>query len=104
MLCGEVDMSLDTPEGLLTRDAVAVALTEAGFPTSASTLAAMKCRGGGPPFKVYGRTPLYQLSPCLDWAKRRSTHPNKRGGTKAAVARQSGSRPLRQSNVLDHHS
>ena len=84
MLRGEVDMSKDSSEALLTRDAVAVALTKAGYPASASTLAAMKCRGGGSPFEVYGRTPLYQFSQCLDWAKKRSAHPNRRSSAHAA--------------------
>jgi len=47
------------PETLLTRDAMAAALTEAGFPVSPTTLATKACRGGGPPFRKFGPKPLY---------------------------------------------
>lgn len=67
-------MDFDT---LLTRDKFAAALTEAGFPTAAATLAALKCRGGGPPVKIYGRTPLYEWGPGLEWAKSRATRMQK---------------------------
>ena len=40
-----------TPTSLLTRDAVATALTDAGFPISGTTLATKATRGGGPPFR-----------------------------------------------------
>src|SRR6516164_6710537 len=44
----------DHPDALLPRDKFAAALTEAGFPTSAKTLATKATRGGGPPFQKYG--------------------------------------------------
>jgi hypothetical protein len=58
-------------DALLTREAVAGALTEAGYPTAPATLATKACRGGGPPFRRYGRVPLYQWSDALDWAQSR---------------------------------
>ncbi len=67
----------DDPKALLTRDCVATALTTAGFPTAASTLATMACRGGGPEFKLYGRTPIYEWGTSLDWAKARLRRPKK---------------------------
>lgn len=67
-------MNSDT---LLTRDKLAAALTEAGFPIAAATLAALKCRGGGPPVKIFGRTPLYEWQAGLQWAKDRTTRMQK---------------------------
>ncbi len=58
----------DNPDALLTRERVAYALTEAGFPTSAKTLATKATRGGGPPFRKYGSRPLYRWGDSLGWA------------------------------------
>ena len=55
----------------LTRKATAGALTEAGYPTAAATLATKACRGGGPPFRHYGRVTIYQWGDALDWARSR---------------------------------
>ena len=57
------------PEALLTRDAMASALTEAGFPVSPATLATKACRGGGPPFRKFGPKPLYPWGSGLEWAR-----------------------------------
>ena len=57
------------PEALLTRDAMAQALTEAGFPVSPATLATKACRGGGPPFRKFGPKPLYRWASGLEWAR-----------------------------------
>ncbi len=61
----------DNPDTLLTRDAVAVALTAAGFPVSAATLATKATRGGGPAYRKFGARPLYAWGPALEWAKSR---------------------------------
>lgn len=58
-----------TPTSLLTRDAVATALTDAGFPISGTTLATKATRGGGPPFRLFGRRPLYEWGAALAWAQ-----------------------------------
>jgi hypothetical protein len=42
-------------DALLTRDATAAALTEAGYPTSPKTLATKATPGGGPPFQTSAR-------------------------------------------------
>ena len=63
------------PTTRLRRKALAEALTEAGFPTSGSTLATMVTRGGGPPFQCYGRIPLYRWADALEWAERRLSAP-----------------------------
>jgi hypothetical protein len=64
-----------TPNALLTRDAVATALTDAGFPISGATLATKATRGGGPPFRLFGRRPLYECGAALAWAKSRLSEP-----------------------------
>lgn len=64
-----------TPTALLTRDAVATALTDAGFPISGATLATKATRGGGPPFRLFGRRPLYEWGAALDWAQSRLSEP-----------------------------
>ena len=61
----------ENPETLLARSALADALTAAGFPISSTTLATKACRGGGPPFRKFGRVPLYRWSDALDWARGR---------------------------------
>jgi hypothetical protein len=58
-------------DALLTRNAAAAALTEAGYPTSPATLATKATRGGGPPFRRYGSRPLYKWGDALRWAQSR---------------------------------
>ena len=60
-----------SPDAMLSRNDAATALNEAGFPTSAATLATKACRGGGPPFRLYGRKPLYRFSDLMAWAESR---------------------------------
>jgi|GEM_PF-677214 len=54
---------------LLTRDMTAIALTEAGYPIKAKTLATKASRGGGPPFQKFGSRPLYRWSDTIAWAE-----------------------------------
>jgi hypothetical protein len=63
------------PNELLLRQALAQALTEAGFPTAPATLATKATRGGGPPFRLYGRIPLYRWGDALEWAESRLSKP-----------------------------
>jgi len=71
------EMSPDTLQapGLLRRDECALALTRAGFRTSPKTLASKATRGGGPPYRKFGRTVLYRWSEVLAWAESRLTTP-----------------------------
>jgi hypothetical protein len=62
-------------DAYLRRADLAKALTEAGFPTASATLATKATRGGGPPFRLYGRVPLYRWGDALDWAKSRLSDP-----------------------------
>jgi hypothetical protein len=59
----------EDPDALLRRDVLAKALTEAGFPVATATLATKACRGDGPPFRVFGRIPLYRWGDGLAWAQ-----------------------------------
>jgi hypothetical protein len=64
-----------TEDLLLTRADVALALTQAGFSVSAATLATKAVRGGGPPYQLFGRKPLYRWGPALEWAHGRLSRP-----------------------------
>jgi hypothetical protein len=55
----------------LRRGALADALTAEGYPTRTATLATMATRGGGPPYELFGRIPLYTWGDALDWANGR---------------------------------
>ena len=63
------------PDSLLTRDAVPTALAEIGYPTSTASLATMATRGGGPPFRKFGRRVLYRWGDLLAWAEDRCSAP-----------------------------
>ena len=56
---------------LLRRKDAAPALKSRGYPVEAKTLATMATRGGGPPFRRFGRVPLYLWSDLLTWANGR---------------------------------
>ena len=61
----------DSVDALLTRDQNAAALTAAGFPIKAKTLATKASRGGGPPFRKWSGKPLYRWGDSLAWAESR---------------------------------
>lgn len=61
----------ENDDALLTRKSVAAALTAAGFPTKAKTLATMATRGGGPLYRLYSARALYRWGDALDWARGR---------------------------------
>jgi hypothetical protein len=56
---------------LLNRRDLAAALTAAGYEVSPATLATKASRGGGPPFRRFGRVPLYSWGDGLAWAQAR---------------------------------
>lgn len=66
-----------SPDTRLRRRETAEALTEAGFPITESTLATKACRGGGPPFRSFGRIPLYRWGDSLAWAESRLSAPRR---------------------------
>jgi hypothetical protein len=65
--------TLQDLDQLLTREQTATALTAAGFPTKAKTLATKATRGGGPPYRLYSARALYRWGDALEWAKSRLT-------------------------------
>jgi len=65
------------PHARLTRTQAAAALSEAGFPTSAKTLATKATRGGGPIYSLFGPRAIYRWGDCLDWAQARLTPPRR---------------------------
>jgi hypothetical protein len=67
----------ESPTALLRRKATAEALSEAGFPVAEKTLATKAVRGGGPPYRTFGRTVLYQWSDALAWAEERLSAPRR---------------------------
>jgi hypothetical protein len=69
----------DDQSRLLTREQLATALSEAGFPTKAKTLSTKASRGGGPMYVLYGPRALDRWSDALVWAKSRLSAP--RGST-----------------------
>lgn len=62
-------------EALLTRDKVAAALTDCGYPISPKTLATKATRGGGPPYQKFSGRALYRWRDALDWARSVTTPP-----------------------------
>ena len=60
-------------ETLLLRRDAAKALSAVGYPVKAATLAKLACRGGGPKFRRFGRTPLYRWADLLEWAEAKSS-------------------------------
>ena len=61
--------SPNSADALLTREAVANALTAAGFPVSPRTLATKATRGGGPPYCLFSGRALYRWGDTLEWAR-----------------------------------
>jgi hypothetical protein len=74
-------MHIDS-EALLSRKATAEALTARGFATAEATLVTKASRGGGPPYRRWGRSTLYRWGDVLDWAEGRLSSP--RGASEGA--------------------
>jgi len=80
------DIDADT---LFNRKQLAEKLTSSGLKTAPATLATMATRGGGPPFRVWGRTPLYRWADAMSWAESRlspSRHSTSECNTTQAAA------------------
>jgi hypothetical protein len=61
------------PDKWLRRRETAKALQACGFPVAEKSLATHATRGGGPPFKRFGRIPLYRWGDSLGWANTKLT-------------------------------
>jgi hypothetical protein len=59
--------NLTPPNTLLTRQQAAKALTDCGLPTSPKTLATKATRGGGPPFRIFGKSAVYLWADVVAW-------------------------------------
>lgn len=66
-----------SPDALLRRKATAEALTAVGYPISDKTLATKATRGGGPPYRLFGRIPLYRWGDALAWAEGMTSAPRR---------------------------
>ena len=58
------------PNAMLRRRQTAEALAATGFPITEATLATKATRGGGPPYRSFGRTPLYRWGDARHGRKR----------------------------------
>ncbi|WP_284946719.1 hypothetical protein [Acidisoma cladoniae] len=67
----------ESPDTLLTREQVALALTACGFQTKKSTLATKAVRGGGPVYRLFGKRPLYRWADALEWAEGKLSGPRR---------------------------
>lgn len=67
----------DNLDLLLTRQRVAEALTEAGYPISHRTLATKATRGGGPAYSLFSGRALYRWGDALEWARSLTTAPRR---------------------------
>lgn len=67
----------DDPNTLLRRIPLATALRAKGYPVAPSTLATKVVRGGGPPYQLFGRIPLYRWGDALAWAESRMSAPRR---------------------------
>lgn len=65
----------ENPNALLTREQLAEALTEAGYPVKSKTLATKASRGGGPPYRRFGPRAIYAWADGLKWAQLRLSAP-----------------------------
>ena len=70
----------DNPDANLTRDAVAKALTAAGYPITSATLATRASRpgpAGGPPYSLFSGRALYKWGDALEWAQSVTSAPRR---------------------------
>lgn len=65
------------PSKMLRRHELAAALSAHGFKIAPGTLATKATRGGGPPYRSFGRTPLYRWEDALAWAESRLSAPRR---------------------------
>jgi hypothetical protein len=84
---GGSPMIPNDPDTLLRRSQAAQALTECGFPVKVATLATMACRGGGPPYRLFGTRPLYRWGDAVLWAQNRLSEPRRNSSDADASAR-----------------
>ena len=74
------------PDALLLRAPTAAALSAAGFPITPKTLATKASRGGGPPYRLFGRRALYRWRDALAWAQGQLSAPRSSTSEQDAIA------------------
>jgi hypothetical protein len=84
------------PDALLPRKRVAEELTAMGLTTAPSSLATQACRGGGPPYRTFGRAVVYRWGDVLAWAEARMTGPRR---STSELDRQEASQPIAEAVV-----
>jgi hypothetical protein len=57
------------PGTFFTRPQLSDTLEECGIPLSADTLATKATRGGGPPFRIFGKSAVYQWADVVEWVR-----------------------------------
>jgi hypothetical protein len=65
----------EDPDTKLRRRMTAVALRAKGYPITEKTLATKATPGGGPPYQLFGRIPLYRWGDALTWAESKLSAP-----------------------------
>lgn len=72
-------------DDLLDRRNLSCALAlHAGRRVAVATLASLATRGGGPPFRLFGRRPLYRWGDAMEWAEQ-NTKPPRRSTSESDV-------------------
>jgi hypothetical protein len=77
------------PSALLRRRRCAEELTAHGFPVAEKTLATKATRGGGPPYRKFGRVVLYRWGDALAWAEAQLSGPVRSSSELALVRKRS---------------
>jgi hypothetical protein len=57
------------PQTFMTRFQLAETLELCGIPLSYETLANKATKGGGPPFRIFGKSPVYQWGDVVAWLR-----------------------------------
>jgi hypothetical protein len=65
----------DKPTTRLDSAQLADALTREGFRIAKATLDTKACRGGGPPFRKFGRRRIYEWDTSIEWAQSQLSEP-----------------------------
>jgi hypothetical protein len=89
----------ENPDALLPRNQAAAALTEAGYPISPARLSTKATRGGGPPFRLFGRKPLYRWRDTLAWAESRLSPPRRSTSEADAAFRRTPGLPTAETEL-----
>ena len=65
------------PKEYLSRPEAADYLTERGLPTTKNTLQKFACKGGGPPYELYGNRSVYRPPNLDSWVEQKLSTPKR---------------------------